>query len=192
MGQRQGQGDGDVGVDDAELAGGYRSNPRTRQRCSDDHLRLRHWPNRRSSDYDEYGEYIRLDEHRSPIDQHGNDRHDFTENPGTVLVVVPTIPTDSDGDGLSGAEEADIGTNPNLVDTDGDELRDGDEMDFGTSPVNPDTDGQRGSATAGSRSWHRSKRPEQQLTSYPTGPVPQGRSRHPRPPLGRTGPSSLG
>ena len=48
---------------------------------------------------------------------------------------------DSDGDGLTDDEEADIGTDPNDPDTDDDGLNDGDEVDLGTDPLNPDTDG---------------------------------------------------
>ena len=49
---------------------------------------------------------------------------------------------DSDGDGLSNLQEAQLGTNPNVPDTDGDALLDGAEvMRFGTDPLNPDTDG---------------------------------------------------
>lgn len=49
--------------------------------------------------------------------------------------------TDSDGDGLSDAEEATYGTDPDLFDSDGDGLSDGDEVDiYGTNPLNADSD----------------------------------------------------
>jgi outer membrane protein OmpA-like peptidoglycan-associated protein/opacity protein-like surface antigen len=49
---------------------------------------------------------------------------------------------DSDGDGLTDAEERRIGTDPHNPDTDGDGLSDGDEVNkYHTSPLNPDTDG---------------------------------------------------
>jgi hypothetical protein len=48
---------------------------------------------------------------------------------------------DSDGDGLTNAQEAALGTNPNDPDTDDDALFDGDEVRLGTNPLNPDTDG---------------------------------------------------
>jgi hypothetical protein len=54
---------------------------------------------------------------------------------------------DSDGDLLTDAEEAEIGTDPNSPDTDGDGLTDFAEVGFepgsstGTDPLNPDTDG---------------------------------------------------
>lgn len=59
---------------------------------------------------------------------------------------------DSDGDGLTDAEEAALGTNPSNPDTDGDGLSDFDELDndgdpttytpgVDTDPTNPDTDG---------------------------------------------------
>ncbi len=51
-------------------------------------------------------------------------------------------PPDSDGDGLSDAEEVQLGTNPQAVDTDSDGLTDFDEVKiYGTDPKNPDTDG---------------------------------------------------
>lgn len=57
-------------------------------------------------------------------------------------------PNDSDGDGLSDAEEAALGTNPNKADTDGDGLSDGVEVKgnvgsckAGTNPLKADTDG---------------------------------------------------
>lgn len=68
---------------------------------------------------------------------------------------VPTTPTpaetgtpsappvlDSDGDGLSDAEEATLGTDPTKSDTDNDGLTDGEEVNiYHTDPLNPDTDG---------------------------------------------------
>ena len=53
------------------------------------------------------------------------------------------INPDSDGDGLTDADETDVyGTDPANPDTDGDGLTDGDEVLVdGTDPLNPDTDG---------------------------------------------------
>ncbi len=49
---------------------------------------------------------------------------------------------DSDNDGLTDAEEATLGTDPNNPDTDGDGLLDGAEIhSYNTNPKNPDTDG---------------------------------------------------
>ncbi len=49
---------------------------------------------------------------------------------------------DSDGDGLTDAEEIQIGTDPLNPDTDADELGDGREVkELGTNPLNPDSDG---------------------------------------------------
>jgi hypothetical protein len=49
---------------------------------------------------------------------------------------------DADGDGLSNAEEAVLGTDPNNPDSDGDGINDGDEVNtHGTNPLNVDTDG---------------------------------------------------
>ncbi len=48
---------------------------------------------------------------------------------------------DSDGDGLTDAEELALGTDPNNLDTDGDGLTDYEEVRVhGTDPLNPDTD----------------------------------------------------
>jgi len=50
--------------------------------------------------------------------------------------------TDTDGDGLTDAEEKIAGTNPNVVDTDGDGLSDYEEVKiYHTNPLNADTDG---------------------------------------------------
>ena len=52
------------------------------------------------------------------------------------------IMLDTDGDGLTDAEEAILGTNPLKIDTDGDGLTDYEEvMIYKTDPLNPDTDG---------------------------------------------------
>jgi pSer/pThr/pTyr-binding forkhead associated (FHA) protein len=48
--------------------------------------------------------------------------------------------SDNDGDGLTNAEEATLGTNPNNPDTDGDGLSDRDERTYGTNPLIGDTD----------------------------------------------------
>lgn len=48
---------------------------------------------------------------------------------------------DSDGDGVSDADELTNGTDPNNPDSDGDGLSDGEELTLGTDPLNPDSDG---------------------------------------------------
>ncbi len=48
---------------------------------------------------------------------------------------------DTDGDGVTDAQEAELGLNPQMADTDNDRLNDGDELSRGTDPLNPDTDG---------------------------------------------------
>ena len=48
---------------------------------------------------------------------------------------------DADGDGLSDAEESELGTDPNASDTDGDGLSDSEEASLGTDPTNADSDG---------------------------------------------------
>lgn len=73
------------------------------------------------------------------------------QNPGTGSQATSTPPTDgatqvaqgddSDGDGLSDADEADMGTDPESSDTDEDGLSDGEEVnDLGTNPLNADSD----------------------------------------------------
>ena len=47
---------------------------------------------------------------------------------------------DSDGDGLSNAEEAELGTDPKAADTDGDGVSDFDEVQGATDPLDADTD----------------------------------------------------
>lgn len=48
---------------------------------------------------------------------------------------------DTDDDGLTDAEEEELGTDPNNLDTDGDLLYDGGELVYGTDVLDPDTDG---------------------------------------------------
>ena len=58
-------------------------------------------------------------------------------------LVTPTLnaPVDSDNDGLTDTQEADLGTDPDNADTDGDGLEDGAEVELGTDPTVSDTDG---------------------------------------------------
>ncbi len=60
-----------------------------------------------------------------------------------TLVLVSTalaVNLDNDGDGLTNAEEQQIGTDPNDPDTDDDGLDDGDEVGIQLDPLDPDTD----------------------------------------------------
>jgi len=57
------------------------------------------------------------------------------------LLALGLLACDTDGDGLSNAEEAELGTDPELADTDGDGLDDGAEQEIGSDPLNADTDG---------------------------------------------------
>lgn len=74
-----------------------------------------------------------------------------TETPSAVAgesgnvasgTAVAAAAKDSDDDGLSDAEEASLGTNPNAVDSDNDGLFDREEVKvYGTDPLKADTDG---------------------------------------------------
>ncbi len=64
--------------------------------------------------------------------------------PEPEVPVPPVTPPvlDSDGDGLTDAEEATLGTDPAKSDTDDDGLNDREEVQiYRTNPLNPDTDG---------------------------------------------------
>ncbi|MFA5129714.1 MAG: hypothetical protein WC477_02200 [Patescibacteria group bacterium] len=62
--------------------------------------------------------------------------------PAAVPTPVPIQTIDSDGDGLSDADEVQLGTDPHSADTDGDGLSDGDEVHlWHTDPLKADTDG---------------------------------------------------
>ncbi|HHO50715.1 MAG TPA: hypothetical protein ENK18_07520 [Deltaproteobacteria bacterium] len=50
------------------------------------------------------------------------------------------VSPDSDGDGLTDREEADLGTDPLSTDTDSDGIDDGTELTWGTDPLSADTD----------------------------------------------------
>lgn len=54
----------------------------------------------------------------------------------------PNPNSDADGDGLTYAEETEMGTDPDSADTDADGIADGDEAGFGTDPTLADTDGE--------------------------------------------------
>lgn len=63
------------------------------------------------------------------------------DDTGVAAIAAMDGDPDSDGDGLTDAEEAKLGTNPRLKDTDGDGLTDGEEVkQYKTDPLNPDTD----------------------------------------------------
>lgn len=73
-----------------------------------------------------------------PGDEEPSEPADSSPPPpgGSVAVV------DTDGDGLSDQEEAQLGTDPNKVDSDDDGLSDREEVrTYDTDPNNPDTDG---------------------------------------------------
>jgi len=70
---------------------------------------------------------------------------DFVLNESTysaqVCATTPAVVTDSDGDGLTDAQEATLGTNPNNADSDGDGLNDGAEVNtHNTNPLASDSD----------------------------------------------------
>ena len=61
--------------------------------------------------------------------------------PDSVFWRIKIEDVDSDGDGLTDAEEYALGTNPHLTDSDGDGCSDLTEILNGTSPTNADTNG---------------------------------------------------
>lgn len=66
----------------------------------------------------------------------------FGETPDTRGSGPSANGPDADGDGLTDAEEAELGTDPNLADSDGDGKSDGVEVrTLGTDPLNKDSDG---------------------------------------------------
>jgi hypothetical protein len=63
------------------------------------------------------------------------------EAPDDVTIYTVDADRDTDGDGLTDAEEREYGTDPTVVDTDGDGLADGAEVEeYGTDPTVADTD----------------------------------------------------
>lgn len=69
----------------------------------------------------------------------------ISEVPTSTVVITPTVPDlstiDSDSDGLSDAQENQLGTNPNLIDSDNDGLSDGEEVKtYQTNPLLADSD----------------------------------------------------
>ena len=63
-----------------------------------------------------------------------------TANVGLDTGLDCSIALDSDGDGLSDAQEASLGTDPLVVDTDAGGVADGTEVAMGTDPLNPGDD----------------------------------------------------
>jgi hypothetical protein len=62
------------------------------------------------------------------------------QQPGNTLTIPGTDPTaDPDGDGLSNAQEIELGTDPLNPDTDGDGYPDGLEIALGSDPLNPNS-----------------------------------------------------
>ncbi len=69
--------------------------------------------------------------------------------PAPAPTSAPSSGLDSDGDGLSDAEELRLGTDPNNADTDGDGISDGQEVNvLGTDPMIPDASGVPSTGTA--------------------------------------------
>lgn len=85
-------------------------------------------PNEADSDGDGWADDIEVRLGLPPLD-------DGTTNPAAS----PT--GDWDGDGLSNAQEIELGYNPSKPDSDGDGLLDGDEVTRGTNPLHMDSDG---------------------------------------------------
>lgn len=76
---------------------------------------------------------------RIAVTETDSDEDGLTDAEENQLGTSP-ISTDSDNDGLSDAQEIALGTDPNKSDTDEDGLSDGDENQTGTDPKDPDSD----------------------------------------------------
>ena len=58
----------------------------------------------------------------------------------TLAITLAVDTTDTDDDGLTDIEEAELGTNPELADSDSDGISDGEELELGTNPLASDSD----------------------------------------------------
>jgi len=70
----------------------------------------------------------------------GDDRANRGDENATKQHVLGVVENDSDGDGISDADEIKNGTDPKHADSDGDGLTDGEELRYGTNPNESDTD----------------------------------------------------
>jgi len=73
----------------------------------------------------------------------------FSEKSGTVTYRADDPNGDFDNDGLTNAEEANLGTNPNKADTDEDGYNDKVEVDAGTDPLDPNSNPGSGGCVKG-------------------------------------------
>lgn len=80
---------------------------------------------------------------RSIATERATETAEPTDTPEPTNTPTPTTvaEVDSDGDGLTDAEEIDLGSDPDAADSDGDGLIDGDEIAFGSNLFVTDTDG---------------------------------------------------
>jgi len=82
---------------------------------------------------------VPVDETTTPVDE-TTTPVDETTTP--VDEINPAGLIDVDGDGLTNAQEEELGTDPGSLDTDSDGLFDNEEVNiYNTDPTNPDTDG---------------------------------------------------
>jgi len=95
-----------------------------------------------------------------------------TPAPAPAQQATPAPAVDTDGDGLTDAEEKSYGTDPNVVDTDNDGLSDREEIQvYKTNPLNPDTDGDGFSDGTEVKSGYNPNGPGKLIT-VPSGTAP--------------------
>ncbi|MFN7963843.1 MAG: FG-GAP-like repeat-containing protein [Thermoanaerobaculia bacterium] len=102
-------------------------------------------PNDRDSDRDGLADGDEVNQYGSSPTREDTDSDGLPDGYEVAHGLAPSDPADGtadlDGDGLTGGQEYQLGSDPTLADSDGDGLLDGAEVAAGTSPIAADTDG---------------------------------------------------